>query len=325
MNTLQWKRSLLLIALGCLLLGVGGCFSYKIAVTVAPDGSGQRQQRLDGVNNLTEGEDISVAQLQQLYGLNEKAGWQPFYDENEAGSEEGEESQIKGFQRTIDVADLAAWQERRGDATICVAYPGQVNENVKLVNRISLEIGQSPRGHTYTYRETYLWFGLSEVLIDYLVGRLLEVMDSIYPELDSAAKAELRGLGIGLFTAIWLPAQGRGEEDDSIDRLIITLGPAAARIVQRQYPDATSEQIITAIEELAAGDDDDMERFTEEYLPGLKYAAWTQFQLEVQMPGRIVESNAHDSEGSLASWEFDGLGSCLAAPFEIFVRSELEE
>jgi hypothetical protein len=65
---------------------------------------------------------------------------------------------------------------------------------------------------------------------------------------------------------------------------------------------------------------EEMEIFLEERLPGINLALNTGIQIRLNMPGRVMDSNHHQMDGSTLVWEFEPLNA-VASPIEIYAES----
>jgi hypothetical protein len=132
---------------------------------------------------------------------------------------------------------------------------------------------------------------------------------------------------VGLARAhLWTAFEG-GFFDEYEDRL---LNKARDRTTEQgintlrlQYPRESGFFLKDLLHKLYHGNGEvgeEMEIFLEERLPGINLALNTGIQIRLNMPGRVMDSNHHQMDGSTLVWEFEPLNA-VASPIEIYAES----
>ncbi len=305
-------------------LGIGGCTEYRIETILNADGSGVRNEKM--VVKPFEDEADN-------FGFRANFGYLMFATEDFRWTHRQE---VDGtdtahvFLRQTQIRNLDSWVDLSGTVHIAGAMGEDADfrvGNVRLGdvhfrNRVRLERGRVAEGTSYTYRETFYWDNLAEVLVAYIVREYTGAITAKYPGLSPAQRGELEGLVTG---AVWF-AVGQGlfeasgdEESELLSALAEATAARAAGIVQRSYPDATAGYFADLLKQIHA-DDDEFERFIHRRLPGVALAVNSEIVFRLSMPGRVLSSNAHDRDGNTLIWEF-APGDALTAPLEIHAES----
>ena len=328
MNELNSRTAV--AALGVLVVGLGGCIEYTIETTLVRDGSGVRTEEMvvevgDSGESGGVSYRISDAEFGQLMNVGEDKRWS-----HSLHIEGGDTLHV--FSRDTRVNSLAAWTDLSDEVRIAGATSAGAEVSVGRVklgdvhfrNRVRVERGRVTEGTSFTYRETFYWENLADVLVEYFVREYTNAVIAKYPNLDGAQRGELNGVVTG---AVWF-AVGQGlfessgdEESELVSALAKSTGARAAEIVQRRYArDAPAGFFVNLLEEVHRDESGEFEDFIEQQLPGVQLAINSEIIFRLSMPGRILSSNAHDRDGNMLIWEFVP-GDALSAPLEIRAES----
>ncbi len=314
----------------CALLGLlvcAGCQHYEVDVVLEPDGSGKRSVALIVDSKWKEGDNPSPAELKTIFSVGEKFGWRPL-SERPLGpggrGEEEEQQEARGFWRETTVPDLDGWRDLSGDIHILGALPGGEFTNANLHNIVAVEIGEGPRGRIFTYRETCMWDGVKQILIDFQANSYRDAMAAAYPFLGAAELAELKGLMAGHLSLGWMALAVDDELDNQTQPIVSSVAWQSEAIVRRARPGADTGAVLLLVEEVVTTEGDAADEFFEEQLPGFNVAIWTELQLIVHMPGLVTETNGEVEDGHTVSWSVD-LTEAVVRPVEMYARSELME
>ena len=74
------------------------------------------------------------------------------------------------------------------------------------------------------------------------------------------------------------------------------------------------------LEDLFEDDSVTMQVFLDELVPGLTLSLNTSIIFRLNMPGRVMDSNAHETDGTTLVWEFSP-NDAIQAPIEIYAES----
>lgn len=309
-------------------LGLGGCIEYRIETELRADGSGVRQEKMiveefdDEADN-----DRFRSNFGYLMFVTEDFRW-----DHREEVEDGDTLQV--FVRETPISDIQSWVDLTGKVHIAgTALGGDASigsiplSDVHFRNRVRVETGRVSGGTSYTYRETFYWENLAEVLIEYLAQSFADGVTNRYPDIDAGQQEELKGaaraggwfaVGQGIFEA------GGDEEDEIASTMARRIASRAVRIVEESYQNAREEFFEGLVERIYEDEDDQFEHFVLEELPGVELAINSEIVFHLRMPGRITASNAHDRERNTLIWEF-APGDALSAPLEIVAESVVEQ
>ncbi|UCC71091.1 MAG: hypothetical protein JSV86_11925 [Gemmatimonadota bacterium] len=308
-------------------LATGGCIEYRIEATLNPDGSGVRTEQMVVGRTDELSVRVSTEQFGQLMHVTERDGWT-------YSREVEDDDTLHVLRRETRVSDLAAWADLSGDvlmtASTAVGVEASVGHvslrDVQFMNAVRVETGRSPAGSSFTYRETFYWENLMDAIIEYLALRFRATLDARYPDLSAEQRGEVVGLMRGgLWAAMdqGLFDAGGDEEEAIVSAFIDGTAEQAAKIVRRRYPDAEEEFFRNVLRQLYEDENDQLGTFLEEELPGVQLAANSEIVFRLNMPGRVIVSNAHERDGNTLVWEF-GPADATTAPVEVFAESVVE-
>ncbi|UCF19681.1 MAG: hypothetical protein JSU87_17485 [Gemmatimonadota bacterium] len=317
------------IMAGLLVSGLAswGCVEYTVETTINPDGSGLRSETMEVDENEDVDFKVSADQFRVLMHVDEAAGWK--YEK--ATDDEGKVLHV--LRRQTEVGDLTRWSSLDRRIHISAATSGSRGaavgdprySNVAFWNRIEVRHSQSADGKTFSYRERFYWENLMGVLIDLELERFKRSLTSRFPDLDPELRGELIGLAKG---GLWTTAQqgrwdmGEADRARAFQPLSDHLVEEALRLARTQYANADESFFGEAFRDLFVGDVDDEEvgRFLEEKLPGVMLAGNSELVLRLSMPGQILESNAHERDGSTLVWKFSPWDA-IVKPVEPYAES----
>ncbi|UCC83303.1 MAG: hypothetical protein JSW46_20525 [Gemmatimonadota bacterium] len=310
-------------ALSVTLLGLGGCVEYTIETTLNVDGSGMRREEMIVDQNEEAWVDVTYAEFGELMSVTDNYGWTHREEVRDGDT-------VHVFQREKALSDFASWPDVSGDVHIAGATSANARSSVGRVslgdvhfrNTVRVETGQVAEYTSFTYRETFYWESLLDVLVEFFVQTFADMMDARYADLTSAERGEIIGLVRGgLWSAVDQGILDAGDEEEKrlyaafMDRT----APQAAEIARHSYPDADEGSFREILQRLY-DDDEPLEVFLDEKLPGLSLAINTAIVFRLNMPGRVTNSNSHDRDGGTLVWEF-GPGDAGAAAVEIYAES----
>ncbi|NIN72614.1 MAG: hypothetical protein GTO46_11975 [Gemmatimonadetes bacterium] len=310
-------------ALTLTLFGLGGCVEYTIETTLNADGSGLRREEMVVDENEGEWVDVSYAQFGELMFVAGGHGWTHREEVRDGDT-------LHVFRREKVLSDFAAWVDVSGDVHIAGATAATASASVGRVslgdvhfrNASRVETGQVAEYTTFTYRETFYWENLLDVLVEFFVQSFADMMDARYADLTSGERGEIVGLVRGgLWSAVDQGILDAADEEEKrlyaafIDRT----APQAAEIARHSHPGADEGSFREMLQRLY-DDDEPLEEFMDEKLPGLALAINTVIVFRLNMPGRVTNSNSHDRDGNTLVWEF-GPGDAGPGPVEIYAES----
>ncbi len=305
------------------LLACSGCQHYEVAVTVEPDGSGQRSVALVDDGNWQEQSSPTFSELRQLFCVTAAEGWQPLAEMPGRTTDSGQENEV-GFWRDTRVQDLSSWYERSGDIQIRGTLATGPYEKVRFRNSVAVEVGEGPHGRIYTYRESFAWLGLEEVVVDFLADHFRAAMGSAYPFLGGEELAELRGLMAGHLSLGWFALAVADQLEENAQPIVQSVATRAEAIVRRTRPTADPQHIWPLVEHEVLLKGDEGDAFLEENLPGFFAVGFTEIQLHVTLPGMVTETNGEREDGGVVSWKVD-IFDAAARPVEFYARSHFVE
>jgi hypothetical protein len=308
------RAAWVLICAACILLLIGGCRHYEVEVTVNPDGSGSRHLKLSG-DPLLDG-DTTLDEFRKLFHLEEAMGWQVVRKTDSKGEK-------LTFEGTGQIENLASWHKRSGDIQIDASLTGESHTDVGCRNTVVVELVEGPSGAQYTYKESFAWTGLKEVVVAFVSERFSRAMAEAYPFLGPEEIAELRGLMAGIL-ALYRFDIPEDEEKAQEEDAIASVAFYSREILARSRPEIDLLGIAEVAQAVVEDSDGVLDEYIEENLPGVELALFTDVTLRVQMPGPIVETNAEETEGQTAIWKVDLL-DVVEEPVELYVRSSLAD
>ncbi len=323
MKSIRRHQRVQIAALTATLLGLGGCIEYEIETTLNADGSGVRREEMVVDENEDTWIDVPYAEFGELMFVGGSHGWTHREEVRDGDT-------VHVFQRQKAISDFASWVDLSGDVHIAGASSENAGSRIGRVslgdvhfrNRTRVETGQVAEYTSFTYRETFFWENLLDVLVEFFVQTFSVMMDARYADLTSGERGEIVGLVRG---GLWsLVDQGVLDANDEEEKrlyaaFIDRTAPQAAEIARHSYPDADEESFREMLQRLY-DDDEPLGVFMDEKLPGLALAINTAIVFRLNMPGRVTNSNAHERDGDTLIWEF-GPGDAGSAPVEIYAES----
>jgi len=328
MNSISGYERARIAGIVALLFGVGGCIEYRIDTTLNADGSGIRHEEIvvdeDGdVSWFSVDHSLSADDFQVLMHID------PDQWTHELEVEDDDTIQV--LRRETRVRDLVSWAEVSGDVRISGARPADAAErlghlslgDVQFLTSVRVESGQVPEGRSFTYRETFYWESLIDVLIEYLLVQVKDTLDTHYPELSLEQRGEIIGLVRGGLWGIMdsgILDVGSDEEEALVTAFADRTAEQVMRIVHRRYPEADERSFSDMLRRIYNDEDDRLEDFIESKLPGVLLALNTEIVFRLNVPGRVTASNAHDRDGTTLIWKF-GPGDPATEPVEIYAES----
>jgi hypothetical protein len=306
-------------------LGLGGCMEYDVESTLNADGSGSRSVRIEA----TDADDLqefglTTEDVSELLFLSERRGWS-----HEIQNESGDTTHV--FTRARQVEELGDWAGIGGDLRISGALPANADEavgyvtlgNVQFRNRILVGTTRRSDGSaSFSYQETFLWEDAVDALVEVIVGQMDTRLFGRYPTLPAQVRGEILGLARAqLWEAVEegvLDSSGN-EEDELWNRATGRTASQGVRVLRRFDPDASEEALFEILNVFSSEWEEALFEELMETLPGLNLALNSSVSFTLTMPGRIIDSNAHDRDGTTLSWEFSP-ADALSAP--VVIRAE---
>jgi len=301
------RRSVVLMTL-LASLAFAGCQRMVAESVVNADGGGRRTL------TLILDEDPPAADPGVLMGVTTARGWQESVTEET--DENGKLRHLPTHRRETRVERLADWAAVSGDLRVLAAAPGQPHADLHLDNRVSVELGQG----TYTYRETFAWDGVMDVLVALVADRYRDQAAAAYPRLTAAQLAELHGLALGVCA---MGARAAAASDGGLEfdeTLAIETLAALSRDAIGGDPVRLRELASTAIHD----EDKAVEAYIDREMPGYALAGTTTLELSVVLPGRVVETNGTIGDDGIVTWSFQ-LGDPLVGPRMCWARSDVRK
>jgi hypothetical protein len=312
---------------------LAGCHEMKVETTLNADGSGVREMALTiEMDEGDEEEIVTLSDYRELMNVTDERGWS--YDKTTATPKDSEKAkEYHRFNRVRRAGNIAELAQMSGDIHIVGTNTNSKFDDVYFTNSIYVEKGVSPHGRTLTYRETYSWSGLTESLLDYRLDGYRPVLVQQYPTLEPAELNEWFGFLKGTFMAAVdegifdMASEERARHfTNSIKRVVAY----AMDMIRAKDPDADDSHIMRVVLSIFV-EWDELDKTAEDMgLMGVVLAIVLDLTMRVDIPGRIVETNADRREThsdpskgrQTLVWDIDP-GAAVTRPIEIYVKSEI--
>lgn len=305
---------------------LSACIEYTIETTVNPDGTGLRVERME----VGENPDVNVApeNFQALMHTSGAEGWR----HSETTDEDGDPVHV--FHRRTPVEGLRDWSGLSHRIRISGAVPSAAETtrgyvrlgDVRFYNDLHLRMAADSEGSTtFTFRETFLWERAADALVEVVLGDLDATLAHRFPNLGVTERGEVVGFARArLWTAVEEGLLGEeAEEDRLLDEVVQRTAIQGIKLIRVRHPEATEEQVKQILEDTLVDNDDRLVTFLEEELPGLNLALNSEVIFRLELPGRVLRSNAHTREDGTLIWKF-GPADAIHTPVEIFAESRVE-
>ena len=306
-------------------ISLGACVEYEIETTLNDDGSGVRVERIEAVE---DGDwEVSPEDFVDLMAVQPERGWTQSTEVDSDGDT------IYVFERQTEVGGLTSWSDLSDRVRIHGSTPARGGSNVGYVrlntvrfgNTVRVEMGRVSDGSaSFTYRETFYWDNVIDALVETFVESTDRNLARRYPDLSGRERGELTGF---VRAQLWgaldeglLEADGDWEEDLRAG-VVNRTTDHALKIVRVSYPGAEEEPIRRMLTDLFEDDSQVVQTFLDEVIPGLTLSINTSIQFRLNMPGRVTDSNAHETDGNTLIWEFSP-SDAIQTPIEIFAESK---
>lgn len=315
--------SILIIAVGSV-----GCTRYTIETTLKADGSGFRAEEVvlaqDGDSEI----DVTPQEYRQLMNVTDAEGWS--YERSIE-----DDDTVHVFRREHRVDDIGAWSDLSGSVRLTGAREAAADTrigdvtlgDVRFVNSVRVQRDRDAHGRTLTFRETFYWVNALDALTGFMVQEFRLAVERRYPDLPPRKLGELTGLVRGgLWAAIdrgLLDAGGDGE-DRITEAFMDRTAEQAALIVGGRREGAERAFFASTLGRLMDDEDDRLEAFVREKLPGVELATNTEIEFRLSVEGRVLDTNAEDREGDVLVWKF-GPADVLASPIELYARAAVSQ
>jgi hypothetical protein len=312
------------LAITSLVLGASGCVDYAITTTLHPDGGGFRDERVE----VTKDDELGLTRenFAELMSLTEDRDWVYSVEVDS----KGDTTFI--LQRQTPIRDLGAWSELDDEVTLAAASSANANGRVGYVrlgdvrfrNQVEVDTGTVRDGRrSFTYKETFYWEEVVDAIVEMFMTFLSDELDGMYPNLPERQRGEIVGIArANLWTAF-----EEGLLDDWEDRIVYKARDRtteqAIGIVRTAYPDANDFFLRNLLQKLYMAQDgfeEELEDYLISSLPGINLALNVGIEIRLNMPGTVVNSNHHETDGNVLIWEFGPLDAAVG-PVEIFAES----
>ncbi len=322
MKAINNLKLTLVIILGSLFLFSYGCKDYKVDVKLNPDGSGERTVELS-MKELSEGGlEIEADEFRKLFHL-DKSEWEYIeYSKEKEGAQSGKSGKHV-YRRTQKAKSIKDWREMGGDIHIRATLDDKRFAKVAISNAIDVELGTSQDGRSLTYRETLTCTKLRQAALTFMSNGFHDKVAAAYPMLGKEVLTELRGLVMGYF-AIGYHQQDKSECDISEEIILDMLTEDASAIIKKTHPEVDLTQLREIINKTLEDQEDELDQFVKENLPGMYLAGHSAIILNLEMPGRIVGHNADEVDGQKLTWKIDLLNA-FVKPVKIYALSDLAD
>jgi hypothetical protein len=332
MDTKERKTQICIVTVVVAALSVLlGCHEMKIETSLNADGSGTRHMELLIED---EGEDstLTVAEYRELMGVTDDRGWTR--SSRRMKQEQSDKiSDFHSFTRNTEATDLFEMTAMSGDIFIRASDKNPAFADVYLTNAIQVESGMSNRGRTIVYRETLSWSGLLEAFLDYRLQGYRKSLEKIYPGLTPAETDEWLAFFQGTFMAAvddGIFEMGSGDRAMRFAASIERVVQYAMDKIRAHDPDADDSIVIHMTWSTFVEWDEIDEPAEEMQLMGVELAAVLNLTVRIDIPGRVVETNADRQEvyadpragRQKLVWEID-TGESISKPIEIYVKTEI--
>ena len=307
------------------LLWLGGCIDYTIETTLNVDGSGVRDERMEVSDDDDDDAFVSPIQFTELMSVTPRSRWEHHAEVDEDGDS------IHVFERHTQINDLASWSGLSDQVRISGALPTMSASNVGYVslgevqfrNRVRVGLGRVSDGSTsYTYRETFHWENALDALVESFVQVVDRSLEGQYPDLSARGRGEIVGFARArLWNAVdeGLLEAEEDEQEVMLRTVVDRITEHAVKILRVRYPEPDEDSIRDALIQVF-DDDDFLDAFLDETVPGLQLSWNTSITFRLNMPGQVTDSNAHETDGTTLVWEFSP-SDAIQTPIEIFAES----
>jgi hypothetical protein len=330
-TTSQTHRVRIPLAVLAAALLLAGCHEMKVQTTLNTDGGGVREMTLQV--EVDEGDTtMTLDDYRQLMNVTEARGWSHKQTRRKA-KESGEVTTRHSFARREKAANIVELAGMTGDIHIVGSNRNTRFEDVYFINSIDVETGMSPRGRTLSYRETFSWTGMTEALLDYRLERFRPQLQRTHPTLHAAAVDEWFAFFKGSFLAAVDDGIFDLEKEErarrfakSIDRVV----SYATDMIERNESGVGDSLVVRAVRSVFVEWDEFDQTAEDMDLMGVVLATVLDLTVRVDVPGRIVQTNADRREQytdahagrQVLVWDIDPTAA-VTAPIEIYVKSEI--
>lgn len=326
----KWTVTISLLGLPLLF----GCHELTIESTVRADGSGVRTMLLV-VPEDPDGEPITLDEYRAFMNITDEVQLRAdgkqiqtigkWVYELEKKQEGDSERITHRFHREDRPGELEDWARQSGDVHIFASTEEKKYANVAFRNTIEMSTGVGPDRRTITYRERFYWTGLVEAIIDYQIDGFRAPLMRNYPRLEPESVGEIIGFTKAAF---WSAADqgiltmGDTERDEAFGPLAYRVKAHAMRVVRRHHPDADDAFFEDFVRRVFFDRNETDDDFFDNHALGALLASGLGIVVKLNLPGSVVDSNAHKREGTTLVWRFTG-EDALAGEVELYARAEL--
>lgn len=309
--------------IGCAALAltlVAGCRNLEMDVRVNRDGGGERHLTMTVEPDDQRADLPSETEARGLLGVTSARGWREGVTQRTG--EDGRPQQLTTYTSESRVASLGDWAATGGDIRLLAAPAGAPHAEAQLTNRVDVEMGRSGARATWSYRETFTWTGLLEVLANAAADRYRDQVAAAFPALGAGELAELHGFARGAFT-VGIRAGGAGDDGADLDEdlVIAALVAGSAPVIARARPGTATDRLQEIASAVVKDDDNFIGGLLEREFPGFGLAGETGIALTLRLPGRVTETNGKLADDGSVTWEFSAADP-LGKPRVCWAKSE---
>ncbi|MBN1885128.1 MAG: hypothetical protein JW876_06355 [Candidatus Krumholzibacteriota bacterium] len=312
------KKTIALAAAALLVAFLGGCNEYRIAVSVDGNGGGTRAVELTMEEVSGEQVTVDVDEMPRIFAIGDDATERI----ERRTTDDGSQQLVYRTSRTMKTP--ADWAAAKTDVQIDAALAGGDFADVRFTNSVSVETDRSASGRRYTYRETFAWRGLLDVLAEKMADRYVFRMAERFPDLTGEEKAGLRGAMAGVITVGFKSMREKDDEMEKLREFASLVTEQSAAILGDRITGSAKSHVFDLAHDVITDPQDILAAQIQRVLPGVLVAGHTGIVLEVTMPGRIVETNGTISGESTVRWEIQPL-DMFSVPREALAISEIAD
>ena len=331
MNNRRVYGILLLVVMAPLAAMMSGCHEMDVETRLEADGSATRNIELR-VEVAPEDTMLTIDEYRALMGTTEERGWAQAVS-RETRKDSGEVVKHHSFTRSHKSGKAEALPGLSGDIFITGSVTNPVFAHVRFSNAIEVATGTNVTGKTITYRESFAWTGLVESLLDYRLEQFRPGLINAYPGL---GRDEIE-VWYGFFRGTFMSAVDDGilemESSARAGRFANSIGRVTAEAMTRirTHAPGADDAFVTIMVRSTFVEWEEIEDTAEEMgLMGAVLAIGLKLTIRVDVPGRIVETNADrieaytdpDAGRQKLAWDVEP-GMAMSRPIEIYVKTEI--
>ena len=322
---------LLLVLMASLAAMVSGCHEMDVETRLEADGSATRNIELR-TEAAPEDTVITLDEYRALMGVTRERGWTHTVS-RKTRKESGEQVDYHTFKRSHKTTKTGDLPGMSGDIFFMGSVTNPVFDHVRFSNTIEIATGATIAGNTIAYRESFYWPGLVEALLDYRLEQFRPGLENAYPGLGPDEIEVWYAYFRGTFMAAVDDRIFEMKSSERYDRFAGSIDRVTAEAMTRirtRTPGA-DDAFVTAMVRSIFVEWDEFEHTAEEMgLMGVVLGVGLKLTLRVDVPGRIVETNADrieaytdpDAGRQKLVWDIDP-GMAMWRPLVVYVKTEI--